>query len=82
MAPDESLARITAQPDTFDSMRIVRKVRISAEPVFSLLVQVDKLEASLEGYPELEPDDIRACAVYLHTVVANDMLSAVAVAES
>ena len=38
-------------------------------------------EEILDEYPELEPDDIRACVAYAHAVVARDTLSAVSVAE-
>ena len=33
-------------------------------------------------YPELEPDDIRACIAYAHAVITHDSLDAVRVGES
>ena len=36
-------------------------------------------EAILEEYPDLEPDDIRACIAYAHAVIACDTLDAVSV---
>ena len=38
-------------------------------------------EEILDEYPELEPDDIRACVACAHAVIARDTLSAVSVAE-
>ena len=38
-------------------------------------------EDILDDYPDLEPEDIRACTAYAHAVIAGDTLSAVTVAE-
>ena len=54
---------------------------IAAELVLSLLAQGVTPEAILDDYPDLEPNDIRACTAYAHAVVARDTLSAVTVAE-
>ena len=35
----------------------------------------------LDDYPGLEPEDIRACIAYAHTVISGDTLAAVSVAE-
>ena len=32
------------------------------------------------GYPDLEPEDVRACLAYAHSVIADDSLDAVQVA--
>lgn len=82
MRHSELLSRITARPDVFGGKPIVREMRISVELILSLLTQGVTPEAILEDYPELEPDDIRACTAYAHAVIANDTLSAVSVAES
>ena len=81
MKHSELLSRITARPDVFGGKPIVRNMRISVELILSLLAQGVAPEAILEDYPELEPDDIRACTAYAHAVIANDTLSAVSVAE-
>jgi uncharacterized protein (DUF433 family) len=52
-------------------------MRISVELVLSLLAQGEKPEDILDDYPDLEPDDIRACVAYAHAVIANDSLDAV-----
>ena len=82
MKNSKLLSRITARPDVFGGKPIVRDMRISVELVLSLLSQGVTPEAILEDYPELEPEDIRACTAYAHAVIASDSLSAVSVAES
>ena len=75
------LGRITARPDVFGGKPIIRDMRISVELVLSLLAQGVTPEAILDDYPDLEPDDIRACTAYAHAIIARDTLSAVTVAE-
>ena len=75
------LKRITARPDVFGGKPIIRDMRISVELVLSLLAQGVTPEAILDDYPDMEPDDIRACTAYAHAIVARDTLSAVTVAE-
>ena len=55
-------------------------MRISVELVLSLLAQGETPDAILDDYPDLEPDDIRACLAYAHAVIAHDRLDAVQVA--
>ena len=73
------LERITARPDVFGGKPIVRDMRISVELVLSLLSQGTTQEEVLDDYPELEPEDIRACIAYAHTVIAGDTLAPVTV---
>jgi len=80
MADAELLGRITANPAIFGGKPIIRGQRISVELVLSLLAQGESQDAILAEYPELEPDDIRACLAYAHAVIANDTLDAVRVA--
>ena len=75
------LRRITARPDVFGGKPIIRDMRISVELVLSLLAQGVTPEAILDDYPDLEPEDIRACNAYAHAIIARDTLSAVTVAE-
>jgi len=44
-----------------------------------LLAQGETPESILGDYPDLEPDDIRACLAYAHAVIAHDSLDAVRV---
>ena len=55
-------------------------MRISVELVLSLLSQRATQEELLDDYPGLEPEDIRACIAYAHTVIAGDTLAPVSVA--
>ena len=75
------LERITARPDVFGGKPIVRDMRISVELILSLLSQGATQEELLDDYPGLEPEDIRACIAYAHTVISGDTLAAVSVAE-
>ena len=74
------LERVTARPDVFGGKPIIRDMRISVELVLSLLSQGSTQDEVLDDYPELEPDDIRACIAYAHTVIAGDTLAPVSVA--
>ncbi|MCY4017377.1 MAG: DUF433 domain-containing protein [Gammaproteobacteria bacterium] len=76
------LERITARPDVFNGKPIVRDMRISVELILSLMAQGVSHEEILDDYPDLEPDDIRACTAYAHAVIAGDSLSAVTVGEA
>ena len=81
MNQPELLRRITARSDVFDGKPIIRDMRLSVELILSLMAQGVTAEGILEEYPELEPDDIRACIAYAHAVIARDTLSAISVAE-
>ena len=72
------LRRITATPDIFGGKPIIRGMRISVELILSLLAKGAPPEEVLDDYPDLEPEDIRACVAYAHAVIANDSLDAVA----
>ena len=79
-ANPELLKRITARPDVFGGKPIIRDMRISVQFILSLLTQGVSTDAILDDYPELEPDDIRACTAYAHAVIAQDSLDSVSVA--
>ncbi len=80
MADDALLQRITVNPAIFGGKPIIRGMRISVETVLSLLAQGETTADLLVDYPDLEPDDVRACIAYAHAVIANESLDAVAVA--
>lgn len=80
MKGEQLLKRITVRPEVFGGKPIVRGMRISVELILSLLAQGESWEAIMADYPDLEPDDIRACLAYAHAVIANDSLDAVQVA--
>ncbi len=79
MAQDQLLARITANPQIFGGKPIIRGMRISVEQILSLLAQGESEAAILADFPDLVPDDIRACLAYAHAVVARDSLDAIQV---
>ena len=54
-------------------------MRTSVEFILSLLAQGVSHEEILEDYPNLEPEDIRACNAYAYAVIAGDTLAAVSV---
>ena len=76
------LGRITARPDVFGGKPIIRDMRISVELVLSLMSQGASQEELLQDYPDLEPEDIRACIAYAHTVIAGDTLAPISVTGS
>lgn len=79
MADQDVLQRITADPEIFSGKPIIRGMRISVELILSLLAQGETIEDILGDYPDLEPEDIRACVAYAHAVIARDSLDAVQV---
>ena len=81
MPHEELLKRITARPEVFSGKPIIRDMRISVELILSLLAQGETPEGILQDYPDLEPDDIRACIAYAHAVMAGDQLDAISVAK-
>lgn len=81
-ANHELLQRITARADVFGGKPIIRDMRVSVELVLSLLAQGVKPEAILDDYPDLEPDDIRACTAYAHAIISQDTLAPITVGES
>ncbi len=76
----QMLNRITVDPQIFGGKPIIRNMRISVELILSLLAQGETTESILVDYPDLEPEDIRACMVFAHAVIAHDTLDAVRVA--
>src|SRR5437016_13076918 len=74
MIDEKLLGRITANPEIFGGKPIVRGMRISVEMILSLLAQGEKEETILADYPDLEPDDLRACLAYAHAAISHDKL--------
>ena len=75
----ELLERITARQDVFGGKPIIRDMRISVRLILSLLSQGVSQEDILDDYPELEPDDIRACIAYACAVISGDTLASISV---
>jgi uncharacterized protein (DUF433 family) len=68
------LDRITVNPAIFAGKPIVRGRRLAVEHVLGMLAAGDTPETILEGYPWLEPEDIRACLAYAHRLVAHERI--------
>lgn len=73
------LARIVVNPKVFGGKPIVRGLRIKVETVLALLEQGVPEVDILDDYPDLEPEDIRACLAYARALVANETVDAVTV---
>ena len=79
MHDDALLSRITADPEILGGKPVIRGMRISVELILSLMAQAQTTEALLEDYPELDPDDIRACLAYARAAIADESIEAVQV---
>jgi uncharacterized protein (DUF433 family) len=71
MIDEPLLKRITFNPQIFAGKPIIRGMRISVELILSLLAQGETVGAILADYPDLEPEDVRACLAYAHAVIAD-----------
>lgn len=63
MEEQKLLERIVVNPQIFNGKPIIRGRRLAVEHVLGMLAAGDPPETILEGYPWLEPEDIRACLV-------------------
>ena len=68
------LERITINPKIFSGKPIIRNRRLAVEHVLGMLAAGDTTETLLEGYPWLEPEDIQACLIYAHRLVARERI--------
>ena len=66
------LERITVNPAILGGKPIIRGRRLAVEHVLGMLAAGDDHATILEGYPWLEPEDIRACLVYAHRLVSHE----------
>ncbi|MCI2425359.1 DUF433 domain-containing protein [Candidatus Acetothermia bacterium] len=81
MKNDELLNRITFNPSIFGGKPIIRGMRIAVEHILGMLAAGSTVEELLKGYPFLEKDDIQACLVYAHRIVAHERIEPALVAE-
>ena len=68
------LRRITSNPAIFGGKPTIRNRRLAVEHVLGMLAAGDTPELVLQGYPWLEPDDIRACLVYARRLVGHERI--------
>lgn len=72
MDSEKPLERITFNPQIFGGKPIIRGRRLAVEHVLGMMAAGDSESTVLEGYPWLEPEDIRACILYAQRRVANE----------
>lgn len=75
MHEDKLLERITVNPKIFGGKPIIRGRRLAVEHVLGMLAAGDTPEILLEGYPWMEPEDIRACFTYARKLVAHERVA-------
>jgi uncharacterized protein (DUF433 family) len=68
----ELLARITTNPEIFGGKPIIRGHRLAVEHVLGMLAAGDTPETIFQGYPWLEPEDVRACLLYARRLVGHE----------
>lgn len=74
MKEQELLKRITVDSTVFGGKPIIRGKRLAVEHVLGMLAAGDTTEIILQGYDWLEADDIQACLVYAHQLVAHERI--------
>jgi uncharacterized protein (DUF433 family) len=74
MSEKDLLDRITVDPKIFGGKPIIRGRRLAVEHILGMLAAGDTTETILEGYPWLEPEDIRACFVYAWRHVGHERI--------
>jgi len=68
------LERITVNPAIFGGKPIIRGRRLAVEHILGMLAAGDTHEIILQGYDWLEPEDIKACLIYAHKMVAHERI--------
>ena len=72
MTNAELLSRITVRADVFGGKPIIRDMRIAVEHVLAMLAAGDTAKTILTEYPDLTSEDIRACLLFAHRVLAGE----------
>jgi uncharacterized protein (DUF433 family) len=65
-------SRITLNPAVLAGKPTIRGLRISVEQVLQALANDVPKEELLADYPDLEPEDIRACQAYAADLVSSE----------
>ena len=68
----ELLQRITVRADVFGGKPIIRDMRIAVEHILGMLASGESTEAILQEYRFLEPEDIQACLLFAHRLLAGE----------
>ena len=64
--------RITVGADVFGGKPTIRDMRIAVEHVLGMLAAGDRVQTILDEYPDLEPEDIKACLLYSHRSLSGE----------
>lgn len=68
----ELFDRITVRTDVFNGKPIIRDKRFAVEHVLEMLAAGDTAENILTEYPLLQAEDIQACLLFAHRLVAGE----------
>lgn len=63
-------ARITINPAVCNGRPIVRGTRITVQTILEFLASGDSIEDVLEGYPDLNREDVMACLRFSSQVLS------------
>lgn len=74
MQEQELLDRITFNPVIFGGKPIIRGRRLAVEHVLGMLAAGDTVDDLLNAYPWLVKEDIQACLLYAHKLVAQERI--------
>ena len=71
---DQLLRRISINPKIFGGKPIIRGRRLAVEHVLGMMAAGDTAEDIMTAYAWLEVEDIQACLVYAHRLVAHERI--------
>ncbi|MCL4870042.1 MAG: DUF433 domain-containing protein [Anaerolineae bacterium] len=74
MQEQELLNRITFNPAIFGGKPIIRGRRLAVEHVLGMLAAGDTPDDLLQAYRWLTKEDIQACLLYAHKLVAQERI--------
>lgn len=72
----ELLSRITIRPDQCHGRPCIRGMRIRVSDVLEMLAAGSGKDEILADFPDLEPDDIRACLAYAASLAGHPVVVA------
>jgi uncharacterized protein (DUF433 family) len=72
----ELLSRITIRPEQCHSRPCIRGMHIRVSDILEMLAAGSSKEEILADYPDLEPDDIRACLAYAANLAGHPVVVA------
>ena len=76
MTMNELLSRITIRPEQCHGHPCIRGMRIRVADVLEMLAAGTEAKEILSDFPDLEPDDIRACMAYAASLVDHPVVDA------